>query len=165
MKLGRVLQHLILPAWQVRRAFPPQAMRAIEAAIGESERLHHGQICFAVEAALELRPLLADQPARGRALDVFALQRVWDTTHKNGVLIYVLLADHDVEIIADRGIDAQVHAAEWKRICRGMEEAFRAGLFEQGAVTGVRAVGALLARHYPGRGSGGNELSNAPIIV
>lgn len=165
MNLTRLVRHLLMPAWRVRRAFGAGGLRAIEGAIRESESTHRGQIRFAVEAALELKPLLQDQPARARALEVYALQRMWDTEHNNGVLIYLLLADHDVEIVADRGIHSRVGAAEWERVCREMEAAFRAGRFEHGAVAGIRAVGALLARHYPGPGTGANELPDRPIIV
>src|SRR5581483_8892091 len=158
MDLARTLRHLLTPAWRVRSAFPPAALRAVEAAIRAAEATHHGQICFAVEAALELKPLLAGQSARARALEVFAQQRVWDTERNNGVLIYLLLADRDVEIVADRGVHARADAHAWEYICREIEAQFRAGDFKQGAVNGVRAVGALLAQHYPGAGPEGNEL-------
>ena len=86
---------------------------------------------------------------RERALDIFSQLRVWDTEHNNGVLIYLLLADRDVEIIADRGIDAHVGAAGWETICRAMEKDFRAGLFEHGVIKGIEDVSRLLARHFP----------------
>lgn len=165
MNLRRILRHLLTPAWRVRRAFPAAALGTIETAIGRSESRHHGQIRFAVEAALELTPLLHGQSARERALEVFAQLRVWDTEKNNGVLIYLLLADRDVEIVADRGIHARVGAPEWERICRRMEAAFRAGRFEDGGVAGIAAVGALLERHYPGSGAEGNELPDRPIVV
>jgi len=152
-----------MPPWRLRQLLPRATLQAIEAAIGASERTHGGQICFAVETALDVAPLVRGEAARERALEVFAQLRVWDTEHNNGVLIYLLLADRDVEIVADRGIAARVAPAEWESVCRAMEGAFRAGRFEQGALEGIRAVGGLLARHYPGRGA--DTLSNAPYLL
>ncbi len=163
MNWRRVVRHLATPPWQVRRVFPRSTLTAIEHAIHASEGAHHGQICFAVEAALDTAALLRGQSARERALEVFARLRVWDTEHNNGVLIYLLLADHDVEILADRGIHRKVGAEAWERICRDMEAAFRAGRFEDGALAGIRAVGALLAQHYPGAGR--DELANRPVLL
>ncbi len=140
-------------------------MRAIEESIRASEATHHGQIRFAVEAALDLLPLLRNQSARGRAIDVFSLLRVWDTEHNNGVLIYLLLADRDVEIVADRGVSRLVAPAAWERICREMERAFRDRRFEEGVLAGIEAVGAHLVRHYPGASKRPNELPDAPVVL
>ncbi len=163
MAWRRILRHLAMPPWRLRQLLPRATLQAIEAAIGASERAHGGQICFAVETALDLGPLAHGQAARQRALEVFAQLRVWDTEHNNGVLIYVLLADRDVEIVADRGIAARVPAAQWEAICQAMESAFRAGRFEQGVLEGIHAVGELLARHFPERGP--DRLSNAPYLL
>lgn len=165
MKFGRVLRHLLSPPWVVRRAFPRHAMRAIEAAVRRSEASHQGEIRFAVEAALDAGPLLRGQTARERAVEAFSALRVWDTEGNNGVLIYLLLADHDVEIVADRGIHARVGQGEWERICREMEQAFRGGRFEQGAIVGIEAAGALLARHFPSQGGGPDELPDIPHVM
>ena len=156
-------RHAITDRADVARAFPPASLDRVERAIGEAEARHAGQIVFAVEPALPVARVLATLPPRERALEVFGLLRVWDTEHNNGVLVYVLLADRDVEIVADRGIAARVAPAEWESVCRAMEGAFRAGRFEQGALEGIRAVGGLLARHYPGRGA--DTLSNAPHLL
>ena len=163
MDLKRIGRHLLLPGWRARLAFPPAVLDRIEAAIAASERTHAGQIRFAVEAALDLPLLLRGMSARERAVDVFSMLRVWDTEHNNGVLIYLLLADHDVEIVADRGIHARVGAATWETICQDMEAHLRRGDFEQGVVTGIRAVGGCLAEHFPG--PGGAELPDAPVLL
>lgn len=105
------------------------------------------------------------QHARDRAIEQFGRLRVWDTAENNGVLIYLLWAERDVEIVADRGTDAQVGAEAWETVRRQMEAAFRAGRFEEGAVAGIEAVGTLLARHFPGDGSGPNEVSDRPVIL
>lgn len=165
MQLARILKHLSMPAWRARRAFPKATLSAIETAIRTSETGHTGQICFAVEAALDIGPLLAGNSARQRAVDVFSQLRVWDTEHNNGVLIYLLLADHDVEILADRGIAERVPPAEWERICQTMEQAFRQGQFEQGVLAGIRRVSEHLVAHFPGQGRRGNELSDRPLML
>jgi uncharacterized membrane protein len=108
---------------------------------------------------------LRDQSARGRALDVFSQLRIWDTAHNNGVLIYLLLADRDVEILADRGIDALVSTAEWQNICDMMEAEFRRGNFEAGVIEGIEAVSQQLAKHFPKRGTDRNELPDAPVVI
>ncbi len=149
----------------VARRFPRATMAAIEKAIGAGEAQHRGEIRFAAEAALDSAPLFGGQAARERALDVFSLLRVWDTEENNGVLIYLLLADHDVEIVADRGINARVAAPEWEEICRRMEAAFRRGEFQQGVLAGIAEVSALLARHYPARPGDRNELADKPAIL
>ena len=149
MEWLRVLRHLAMPAWRLRQALPRATLQAIEAAIGASERAHGGQICFAVETALDLVPLVRGQSARERALEVFAQLRVWDTEHNNGVLIYLLLAERAIEIVADRGLARQVAPAQWEALIAGMREAFRAGRFEEGLVQAVDAVDGLLRQHYP----------------
>jgi uncharacterized membrane protein len=161
----RLVRHLVSPPWRVRRAFPARTMHAIEQAIRESEVAHSGEIRFAVEAALDVGPLIRNQSARDRAIDVFSFLRVWDTEQNNGVLVYLLLADRDVEIVADRGVARHVPSDQWERICRDMEAAFREGRFEDGVLAGIRAVSAHLARHYPGAGGRGNELPNVPVVL
>ena len=110
----------------------------IERAIKAGEETHSGQVRFAVEGALDGKPLFKNQSARERALDLFSHLRIWDTAHNNGVLIYLLLADRKVEIVADRGIDAKVGAAGWKKICAAMETDFKAGNFAGGVDPGNR---------------------------
>src|SRR6195952_5973716 len=128
--------------------FPPQVLATMEQAIKAGEATHTGQVRFVVEGALDGKPLFRDQPARERALDVFSKLRIWDTAHNNGVLIYLLLADRQVEIIADRGIDAKVGAAGWEKICADMEAEFRGGNFEAGVISGIKAASQQLARHF-----------------
>ena len=149
MNMQRFLKHLMTGSMAVKAAFPARSMNASEQAIRESESKHAGQICFAVEAALDLPALRRKQSAAERGVEVFSQLRVWDTEHNNGVLIYLLLADHDVEIIADRGIHAKLGSAAWEAICREMEAAFRLGKFEAGVIHGINTVGNLLQQHFP----------------
>jgi uncharacterized membrane protein len=163
--LGRILKHLCFPPWRLRRVLPPHALAAITRAIRDSERGHGGEIRFAVEAALDWRRLRSREAPRERALEVFSQLRVWDTERNNGVLIYLLLADRDVEIVADRGIDRLVAAETWGRICQEMEAAFREGRFEEGILAGIRGVDEHLVRHFGGEDAAGNELPDHPAII
>jgi uncharacterized membrane protein len=165
MGIKRIGKHLIEHHWRVRLLFPSAVLALIEQAIKAGEATHAGQVRFVVEGALDGAPLFRGQSARERALDVFSQLRIWDTAHNNGVLIYLLLADRQVEIVADRGIDAKVGAAGWRKICADMEADFKAGNFGSGAVRGIEAVSQQLARFYPARGKGPNELPDAPVVI
>ncbi|MDP9082258.1 MAG: TPM domain-containing protein [Pseudomonadota bacterium] len=149
MQIGRLIRHTAATHWHTRRLFPDSTLAAIEQAVARAEKTHGGEIRFAVETALTPLHVLSNVAPRARALDVFAQLRVWDTEYNNGVLIYVQLADRNVEIVADRGLQGRVSSAEWEAVCRLMEEHFRAGRFEIGSVAGVEAIGSLLTRHFP----------------
>jgi uncharacterized membrane protein len=165
MGIGRIAKHLVEYHWRARRVFTPNVLASIEAAIKAGEQKHAGQVRFVVEGALDGAPLFRDQPARERALDVFSHLRIWDTAHNNGVLIYLLLADRNVEIVADRGIDAKVGREGWEKICQDMETDFRTGRFEQGVIKGIEAVSCELAEHFPPDGHPRNELPDAPVVI
>ena len=165
MGIKRIGKHLLAHRWRLRRLFPPAALAAIEQAIKTGETTHAGQVRFVVEGALDGAPLFRDQSARQRAIDIFAQLRIWDTAHNNGVLIYLLLADRQVEIVADRGIDAKVGSAGWEKICRAMQAEFKAGHFERGVIEGIEAVSQQLAKHFPAHGAGRNELPDAPVVI
>ena len=165
MQWQRLLRHLVSDQWSVRRAFPPAAMRAITDKIGEQEQRHDGELRFAVEASLSWPLLLRGQDARSRAVELFGQLRVWDTEHNSGVLIYLLLADKRVEIVADRGIHRKVGSPAWEIISEEMQRAFSLGRFEQGVSIGVAAISDLLAAHYPRSEGRRNELPNAPVVL
>ena len=165
MSVRRIGKHLVEHRWRVRRIFTPPVLASIEQAIKSAETGHSGQIRFVVEGALDGAPLFKGQSARDRALDIFSHFRIWDTAHNNGVLIYLLLADRKVEIIADRGVDAKVGAAGWEEICAAMQAEFVKGSFEAGVIKGIEAVSRQLAKYFPGRGVGGNELPDAPVVI
>lgn len=165
MNIKRIAKHLVVTHWQVNRAFSSDTLSAIDSAIKASEGAHVGEIRFAVEGALDGAALFKGQSARERAIDVFSQLRIWDTEHNNGVLIYLLLADRDVEIVADRGIHSKVGSAEWSKVCHTMEIAFKRARYEQGVVSGIQAVTQHLARHFPAAGSGRNELPDKPVVL
>ncbi|HUX29822.1 MAG TPA: TPM domain-containing protein [Thiobacillus sp.] len=154
-----------MPPWAWRRAFPRATLDAIEAAIRVSETRHGGEIRFAIENSLPGTLAWRGMSSRERAIGMFSNLRVWDTEHNSGVLIYLLLADHDIEIVVDRGIAARVDQATWEAVAQTMEAAFRQGEFEHGALAGIEQIGALLAAHFPPSGHNPDELANRPVIV
>ena len=165
MKLARLIRHLLSTRFSTRRRFPPAVRAAIEQAIKECEARHAGEIRFVIETAFDLPELWHDLGPRSRALQLFGQLGVWDTAENNGVLIYVLMADRAVEIVADRGIAVRVPEAEWGTVCRQMEHHYREGRYREGSVVGVLGVGAILGRHFPGRRAGGNELPDQPVLL
>ena len=165
MQWKRVIRHLVTDHWSVRRALPPAAMRAIRDKIGEQEKRHRGELRFAVEASLPWPNLWRGQDARSRAIELFGQLRVWDTEHNSGVLIYLLLADKRVEIVADRGIHGKVGNTAWEAICGEMQGAFATGQFKKGVILGLAAISDLLARHYPPLEERPDELPNEPVVL
>lgn len=165
MKLGRLLRHLFTTRWAMRRRFTPEVLAQIEEAVRAVEAIHAGEVRFVIETALDIDALLLDMTPRQRAAEVFAQLGVWDTEQNNGVLIYVLYADHDVEILADRGIASRVPDSQWEQICHEMEAHYRAGRFGEGSVAGVRGVATLLAQHFPLARADDNELPNQPVLL
>ena len=165
MGYARIFRHLLTPHWWALRPFPPALLKAIEHAIGESERQHDAELRFVVEGPMPLGTLLSGTTSRHRAIDLFAQLRVWDTEHNSGVLIYVQLLDRKVEIVADRGIHARVGQAFWDAVCGRMQAAFRAGDFERGATTAIADITAALAAHFPPGAENPDELPDAPVVL
>jgi len=145
----RIFKHRWLDETDTARALHDDALQRLEARVAASERRHGGEIRLCVEAGLPLSYLWRRATPRERALAMFGKLRVWDTEANNGVLIYLLLAEHAIEIVADRGLARQVPQAHWDALVGGMREAFRAGRFEAGLEQAVDAVDAMLARHFP----------------
>ena len=161
----RFVKHLFSHPWQAKRHFSAQALHNIEQAIEASEQKHLGEIRFIVETGLHPLEILYKKTPKKRALQLFGSLNIWDTEHNNGVLIYLLLVDSDVEIVADRGIHQHVGNAGWENICHDMEVQFRAGEFEAGVLQGIAEISAELEKHYPFAGLNKNEISNKPIIL
>jgi uncharacterized membrane protein len=165
----RFLKHLlssVLPvSWQVHQHFSDSALKRIEKAIQLSEQAHAGEIRFVVEACLHPIEILCKKTPKRRALELFSRFNIWDTAQNNGVLIYLLLADRDVEILADRGIHQHVGNDGWDTICHAMELEFRRGNFEAGVLQGLGEISHMLQKHYPAGSDKSNELPNKPIIL
>lgn len=161
----RVCRHLFISPLALKKRFPKAVMQRIERAVAECEKTHFGEIRFAVELNLPLLDILRKKAGQQRAVEVFSQLRVWDTEQNNGVLIYLLLADHDFEILADRGIHQHVGAHGWARISQEMEALFKQGQFEAGVLHGITQISILLAQHYPASTHNYNELPNPPVII
>lgn len=157
-------QPLFFARWRMHRMILTAAMGRVEAEISRSEEAHGAELCLVVETALPLSLVIAGVEARERAEQLFAYHGVWDTAENTGVLLYLLLSERRIEIVADRGISAKVPQADWEAICREMELNFAAGRFEQGLTEGVRAITKLIEPHVQ-RGQGDlNELPNKPLV-
>jgi uncharacterized membrane protein len=164
--LSRLIRHLLHTPINTRRTFPVAVQEAMRWAVANGEQRHRGEIRFVVEGDWPLAEVLGKKTLRERALEIFGLSRVWDTEENTGLLIYVLLCEHRVEIVADRGLHRAVGNVAWESICAGMTEAFRAGAFAAGSVAAIEAVNALLQEHFPaGRDGNPNELPDMPILL
>jgi hypothetical protein len=164
-RMKRLAKHLFIWPSIVKRYFPKESMRRIELAIAASEKSHYGEICFVVESNLHAFEILREKSAKKRAIEIFSKFHVWDTAQNNGVLIYLLLADHDFEILADRGIHHHVGNEGWEKISHEMEGYFKQGDFEFGVLHGIAKITEHLNKHFLSDTENVNELSNAPIVI
>ncbi len=164
MNFARTLKHLATPGWLAWRRYRSADREVIRAAVATSEASHRGELRVVIEGPLPLRCLLRGQTARERAADLFAHVGVGRTDEATGILIYVQLVDHRVEILADRGIDARVARGEWESICREMESAFRDGAWRRGVLEAIDRVSRLLSVHFPARPGNRNELDDRPEL-
>jgi len=166
-RLARLLRHRWIDEAHVRRMLSADALERLTQRVAASERRHSGEVRICIEAGLPLSYLWRGAPARERAVMLFGKLRVWDTEHNNGVLIYLLMAEHAIEIVADRGIDARVSAQDWAAMAQRMGTAFRDGRFEDGLTQALEEVSALLVKHFPlAEGEPDrNELPDAPVVL
>lgn len=165
MTIKRILRHWQMSSWQVRHCFSPATLAAIEEAIAHSEKQHRGELRFVIEGRFSLLQLLRGLRSRQRAIEQFEQQGIGDTAERSGILIYVLLAEHQVEIVADTGIAAKVGQAEWDALCHGMTGLFGEGRYRDGALQGIAQATRLLARHFPARTDNRNELPDPPLVL
>ena len=166
-KLGRLWRHRFTDEADVRRILPDEVMDRLTRRVAASEGRHTGQVRICVEAGLPTSYLWRHAPARERAVMLFGKLRMWDTEQNNGVLIYLLIAEHAIEIVADRGIDRHVDAEDWAAMTKRMAAAFREGRFEDGVTQALEEVSALLVTYFPRDGSepASNELPDAPVVL
>jgi len=161
----RLFKHLFSPAWLMHRRFPVAVLSDVQRAITTTEREHGGELRFVVEHALEPLQIWQGLTARERALQVFGQLRVWDTEANNGILVYVLMAERAVEIIADRGIARRVPQPQWDQLCAQLQACFAQQRFREGALLAVEASATLLRQHYPVAGARSNELPDQPVLL
>lgn len=165
MDWSRLRRHLFTLPGAGRRAFPGKVRRTIALAVAAGERRHRGEVRFVIERRWPAEALRRGQTTRERAVELFGQLRVWDTEDNSGVLIYLLLAEHRIEILADRGINRAVGADTWTGICQRMSAAFQAGEFEAGALAGIQEVHDILAAHFPAGDHNPNELPDEPVLI
>jgi uncharacterized membrane protein len=164
--LRRMFKHRWLDEPDTRKAIPPELVARLERRVAASERRHSGEVRIYVESGLPMSYLWRDATPRERAVAMFGKLRVWDTEHNNGVLIYLLLAERAIEIVADRGLSNKVAPQEWQAIVQRMSSAFRDGRFEDGLTQALEEVSALLVAHFPLRSdeANANELPDEPVL-
>ena len=165
-KLKRLLRHRWLDEADTRRIIPPAVVEKLRQQVAASEQRHSGEIRIYIEAGLPWSYVWQDRTARERAVTLFGKLGVWDTEQNNGVLVYLLLAERAIEIVADRGLDRRVDPQAWARIIERMRSAFQAGRFDAGLAQAVDEVTTLLVAHFP-RAPGtadSNELPDEPIL-
>jgi uncharacterized membrane protein len=163
--LSRLFRHLTTTTGFGRRAFPEKTLKAIEEAIADGEKRHRAEVRVIVEPALGAFSVLNDQAPRERARELFAQYGVWDTEENCGVLVYINLADHQVEIVADRGIGRTVAAQDWQAICRTMTQGFARGDYHDSTLAALAQLNALLQEHYPDDGAARNQLADRPVML
>jgi len=161
----RLLRHLRSTRTTARRAFPSTTLKAIQASIGEGEQRHRAQVRVIVEAALSLGAVRRGESARQRAHELFSHYRIWDTEENSGVLIYLNLADHRVEIVTDRTVGRALKRADWESVCSTMTRSFASGIYHDGALEGLAQLNRLLALHFPQTSQHKNEISNRPLML
>jgi uncharacterized membrane protein len=169
-RIKRILKHRWLDESTTRRAIPPDLVQQLAQRVAASEKYHSGEIRIFVEAGLPLSYLWRDattrQITRQRALAMFGKLRVWDTAHNNGVLIYLLLAERSIEVVADRGLNDVVKPEVWRDLVAGMGNAFQQGRFEPGLTKALEEVSTLLALYFPLKAGeiNPNELPDSPVL-
>ena len=165
-RLQRILKHRWLDDTDTARALDTAALARLQASVAASELRHSGEIRLCVEAGLPLADLWRNTTPRQRAVTLFGTLGVWDTEHNNGVLIYLLLAEHAIEIVADRGLSRRMPQAHWDAVLGGMRGAFRAGRFEAGLAEAIAAVDTMLVKHFalaPGEANPNELPDNADL--
>ncbi len=165
MSLGRSFKHFYHSFRPVFKTFSEESLERITKAIDESEKFHDAELVFAVESSISSLAAFKGLTAQQRSFDVFSQLRVWDTEKNNGVLIYLLLADRDIEIVLDRGIYSITKPEQWENICQQMESKFRQNLFEEGVLEGIGSISAILKSHFPKTANDRNEIPNRPVIL
>lgn len=163
--LKRLFRHSWLDADDTRRAIPDDMVQRLMQRVQASEQRHSGEVRICVEAALPASYIWRNASARERAVMMFSKLRVWDTARNNGVLIYLLLAERAIEIVADRGLNEKVSAAQWQTVAQHMAGAFAQNQYENGLTQALEEVSALLVQHYavPTGSVRTNELPDAPV--
>ncbi len=167
MDWSRALRHMASSYRGAHRLFTAETMKRLQAAIGEGEATHRGEVRLIVESALPFRKIRRDMSTRQRAIDLFGTFRVWDTEENNGVLLYINIADRKIEIVADRAASRRIGDPHWQAVTGIAQSAFKDGEFERGAAEAIAAIHRALTKTFPadGQETRRNELSDAPVVI
>lgn len=165
LTVKRIFRHLLTTQRNARRAFPEATLKAIQQRIAEGEVTHRAEVRMIVEAALSLPAVLNGLSSRNRAQELFNHYRIWDTEENVGVLLYVNIADHKVEIVVDRAVGRAIKAADWQTVCKTMTKEFANGAFHDSTLAALEQMNGLLTRHFPDQNGKKNELSDKPLVL
>jgi uncharacterized membrane protein len=163
--LQRIWRHLLTTRRSARRAFPASTLKAIQQKIADGEVTHRAEVKMIVEGSLSLPAVLNGVTSRNRAHELFSHYRIWDTEENVGVLLYVNLADHKVEIIVDRAIGRATKPTDWQAVCKTMTKEFANGAFHDSTLAALEQMNGLLTQHFPDEGRKKNELSDKPLVL
>jgi uncharacterized membrane protein len=163
--LSRIWRHLVTTSATARRVFPPASLDDIQKAIAKGETLHRAEVRLVIEPSLSIQAVLNGTSSRERAVELFSLYDIWDTEENCGILIYVELADHKVEIVADRGVSRIINESEWQEICQTMTRGFARNSYGDAVIEAIEKLNALLHVRFPDDDAGMNQLSNRPIML
>jgi len=163
--LKRIFKNTFNLPFLLQRHFSKTDLASIETAIARSESMHQGEVRVAIESSFSFLEILNGKTPRDRALEIFSQYRVWDTQHNTGILIYILLSEHDIEIIADRGIHDQEDSATWEKICQSLQHRFQKGEYLEGLLEAIGQSSKVLQQHVPAKTQNINELPNKPIVI
>ena len=163
--LPRIWRHLVTTSAGSRRAFPEAALDDIQKIIAKGETLHRAEVRLVIEPSLSIQDVLNGKTSRERALELFSQYGIWDTEENCGILIYIELADHQVEIVADRGVDRIISESEWQDVCQTMTTGFARDSYGDAVIAALEKLNALLHVRFPDDESGVNQLSDRPIML
>jgi len=164
--LRRALRHLGTTTGTARRHFPASAQQQLHDAVHAGEARHRGEIRVVIESSLPLGHAWGGTTPRARARALFGALEVWNTEEHTGVLLYINLADHAVELLADRGIDASVGANTWRAVCDELVQGLAKDLSVGPVLEAVASIHDLLATHFPSDGGRNpNELDDRPLVL
>jgi len=168
--IQRLFKHWFTGPREAARAFPLDALERLQQIITEGEQTHRAEVRLIIEAAMPLRKVWRGMSTRQRAIDLFGSYRVWDTEENNGVLLYLNLAEHQLELVTDRAAARAVTHEDWQKICDPMLAAFRQGAYEEGTAQGLRAIHRELHEVFPAQADqdGGTKdggQCDAPVML
>jgi hypothetical protein len=163
--LSRILRHLLTTSAYARRIFPPATLEAVQRTIAKGETLHRAEVRVIIEPSLSIQAVLNGTSSRERALELFSLYGIWDTEENCGVLVYIELADHKVEIVADRALTRIVSETEWREICQTITRGFARNVYGDSVIAALEKLNALLHSRFPDDDSRLNQLSDKPIVL